>query len=163
MPRAHAILVNDAMAHAIHLHHAIAGDALAEIFVWRQEAHLGDVVAKAVRGGGQGIVGLETGHAPHRDAERGHHFFHQIELRQNDGIEALAGLVAVEQIVAERFDGVVEGRGDVRHRLARVMQQADHRRQKAHRTGDVLAVGRQVGGALGVVRPKQLVGAVEEM
>ena len=102
----------------IQLDDARAADALREILVGRADQHALDA---RVRGGRcrrrrQRIVGLELDHRPDGDAERRQRLFEQRELREEVGVDALAGLVAGPQIVAERLDHVVGRDADVRAR-----------------------------------------------
>ena len=74
-------------------------------------------------GGGQRVVGLVLDHRPDDDAERRRGVLGRMELGEQVGVDAVAGLVAGEQVVAERLDHVVEGAGHVRD--ARFAQQRD--------------------------------------
>ena len=58
---------------------------------------------------GQGVVGLELHHRPHHEAEGARGVLGGMELGQEVGGHAFAGLVAGEEVVAERLDDVVEG------------------------------------------------------
>ena len=81
------------------------------------------------------------------------------ELRR----DPFLGLVAVEEVVAEAADGIVEGDGDVCHRLALVVHQREHREGERERRLLVAAVRRAVRRPLGEVRAKELVGAVDQV
>ena len=160
---AHAVFVDHALADAIHQHHAIAGGALAEVFVRREDAHLRHVVAPAAGRAGQRVVRLELCHRPNRDAEGGGRLFHEVELRDDVRVHALARLVAVEEIVAKGLDGVVEGHRQVRHLLFGFVEQIEQRGDHADGGLHVSPVRCDALRALGVVGAEQFEGAVDEM
>ena len=110
--------------------------------------------------GGDGVVGLELDHGPHHQAERGGGALREVELRQHVGGRVLAGLVAVEQIVAERGYDVVEGDGDVAHVV--LSQQHQQGLDKPSDRRDRAAVRRVLRGHA-EVRAEQLVGAVYQV
>ena len=144
-PGPQGLLVDLAAPDPVHLHHPAAGEALAEVLVRREDAHLLDLVAEAGGGRGERVVGLELPHRPDHDPERAHRLLGGVELGEQLGRHALLGLVAGEEVVAERADGVVEGDGDVRDRLARV---AEQRRQARRQPDDGLGLdsGQATGG-----------------
>ena len=63
--------------------------------------------------GGQGVVGLELDHRPHHDAESRRRLLGRLELGEEVGVDSLAGLVALEELVAEGLDHVIERARDV--------------------------------------------------
>jgi len=142
-------------------HDARAGDALAHVLVDGRDPDLRDgrIVAQPVRGGRDRVVGLELDHRPHHEAERRGGALGELELRDQRLGQALAGLVAGEQLVAERLDHVIERDARVRDRAL-----AEHHGQAAHQAADrahLAAAGLRRRGA--EPRPEQLVGAVDEV
>ena len=116
--------------------------------------------AASARRGSQRVVGLELDHRPHGHAHRGERFLERMELRPQRRLDALAGLVAGPQIVAERLDDVIGRDADVRRAAL------DHLAARCCSTPS--------DGAEGLVLPlaeaaqavevtEQLVGAVDEM
>ena len=103
-------------APAIHLHDAIAHDALREILVGRPDADLLDarIGGREMRRRGQRVVGLELDHRPRDDAHGDERLFERVKLRPQRGLDAFARFVAGPQIVAERLDDVIGGNADVR-------------------------------------------------
>ena len=55
-----------AAPHAVDLHHPATGEALAEVLVGGEDAHLLDLVAEARGGRGERVVRLELAHGPDR-------------------------------------------------------------------------------------------------
>ena len=88
------------------------------------------VLGRDARGRSERVVGLELDHRPDRDAHRRERLLERLELRAQCGVDALAGLVAGPQIVAERLDDVVGRDADVRRarldHLQHRVQHADH-------------------------------------
>ena len=127
--RADARLVERDVLPAVPLDDARADHALAHVLVDRADPHLLDaLVRRRVRGRRRDrIIGLELDHRPDLQAERRRRTLGERELRDQPFVEALAGLVAGEQVVAERFDHVVERDAAVRD-LARAQQ---HRERAA--------------------------------
>ena len=80
------------------------------------------------RGGRERVVRLELDHRPHDDAHRGQRLFERMELREQRRLDALAGLVARPEVVAERLDDVIGRDADVRRAL---LQHLQHRVQHA--------------------------------
>ena len=86
------------------------------------------------RGRGERVVGLELDHRPHGDAHRGERLLERLELRQQRRVDALPGLVARPQVVAERLDHVVGGDADVRRaRLEHLQDRVQHAGRGAER------------------------------
>src|SRR5262249_46208188 len=105
------------------------------------------------------VVGLELDHRPHDEPERSGGSLDELELRDEPRVEALAGLVAGEEVVAERFDHVIERHAAVRDRAG-----AQHDRQGAQehaRRTDLAAL--VLRGRRTEPRTEQLVRAIEEM
>ena len=130
---AHRVLVDELAAHAVDLDDPCALHALAEVLVGREDPHLLDLRREARRRGGEGVIGLPAVHRPHDDAERPHRDLGEVELRTDRGRHAFVRLVAVEQLVPERDDRVVEGDREVRDRLVRIVEERQHRRDEAGR------------------------------
>ena len=146
----------------VETHDAGAVDGLREVLVRGADDHLlQSVVRPVARGrGGEGVIGLELHHGPGCNSECRDGLFSEVELGQKVLRNALAGLVAIEQIVAKRLDDVVERAGDVRNSL--VPQQNKQRLYKAPYGPDGPSVGRR-GRRHPEVRPEQLVCAVNEI
>ena len=83
----------------------------------------------------------------------------RVELGQQRGFDAGAGLVAGPEVVAERLDDVIGGHGQVRRA---VPEQVEHRGEDALHRGDLEAV-RVLLRRHRVVVPKELVGAVDQV
>ena len=134
-------------ASAIHLHDAIADDALREILVRRPDAHLLDprVLRREMRGRRERIVGLELDHRPRRHAHRRERLFERVELRPQRRLDAFAGLVAGPEIVAERLDDVIGGHADVRRPVL------EHLHDGAEHAGD--GAERRIGQFLNRRKP----------
>ena len=153
--------VADRLGLAVDLHDAVAVDALREILVGRPDADLLHplILRGEVRRGGQRIVRLELDHRPDGDAHRGERLLQRMKLRQQRRLDALAGLVAGPQAVAERLDDVVGRDADVRlaalDHLQHRLQHADHRAERP-----ILAL---VESAQAVEVAEQLVRAVDQM
>ncbi len=154
-------LVAQDPAQAVELDDASPLDALRQVLVGRADEHALDprILGGPGRGGAKRVVGLDLDHRPDAHAERGQHLFEQRELRPQRRLDALAGLVAGPQVVAERLDHVVGGHPDVRRA---VVEHALHRGQHAaHRAH--LHARRVARRRHGEVVPEELVGAVDEM
>ena len=136
--------------------------ALRQVLVRRAEPHGFDVRVGAVarRRGRQRIVGLELDHRPHHEAQRLADLLGGVELRIELGFETLPRLVTLEQIVAERFDRVVEGDADVRRPFR--PHQTEHRAGKHAHRADLFPV-RRLGFGRSEIGPEQLVGPVDRM
>ena len=158
---AHAGGVADRLGAAIHLHDAIAAHALREVLVRRPDADLlHALVGVGERGrGGECVVGFELDHRPHGHAHRGERFLERMKLRPQRGLDAVAGLVAGPEVVAERLDDVIGRDADVRgaafDHLEHGVEHAEHGAE-----GLVLPL---VEAAQAVEMTEQLVGAVDEM
>ena len=110
-------------------------------------------------GGGQRVVGLELDHGPDHDAGGGERLLQRMELRHQRAVDALAGLVARPELVAERLDDVVGGDADVG---GAALDHPEHGVHHAARRGERRLGAR--GGALPAVEmPEQLVGAVDQV
>ena len=159
---AHAGLVQGDVPPAVEADDPVAGHELRHVLVRRADDDLVDVrlSAPARGGGGDGVVGLELDHRPHDDAQGGGRPLRRAELRLQLPGDALARLVAVEEVVAERLDHRVEGARHVRHVV--LPQQREQRlHQPAHRA-DRPAVGR-ARWRRAEVRPEELVRAVDQV
>ena len=106
------------------------------------------------------VVALELDHRPHDDPERAARVLGRPELREQLRVDAVAGLVAGVEIVAERLDHVIERDRDVRD--AGLAEQREHRAQQAAHGADLEAVGGRARRAA-VVRAKQLERSVDEV
>ena len=116
--------------------------------------------AEAAARRGQRVVGLELHHRPDDHAQRRDGVLGERELGQQLRVDALAGLVAGEELVAERLDDVVEGARHVRHAGRR--EQQPEAAQQADGRADLAAVGR-LARRRAEVAAKQLVGPVDEV
>ena len=112
-----------------------------------------------VRRGRDRVVGLELDHRPGDEAHRGDRPLRELELRDQALRDALAGLVAGEQVVAERLDHVVERDTRVRDRAA-AEQHGEAPHEAAHRAD--LAPG-VLRGRRAEPRAEQLVRAVDQV
>src|SRR6266850_5581392 len=112
-----------------------------------------------MRGRREAVVGLEVRHGPDRHSHGGERLLERMELRPERGIDALAGLVAEVELVAEGFNDVIGRHPDVRgSRLDHLEHGSDHPRDRAE--GSVLAL---VESAEAVEVAEELVGAVDEV
>ena len=110
-----AVLVADLVGPPVPLDDPRPAHALCQVLVGRADHDLRDLGIGRRRPGGarKRVVGLELDHGPDGDPARGHDLFQQRELREQMGVDPGAGLVAGPEIVAERFDDVIGGDGDV--------------------------------------------------
>lgn len=90
-------------------------------------------------GSGQRIVGLELHHRPEDHSKGGDRLFGQGELGEEVWIDPCRSFVSGIEIVAERFDDMIEGAGDVGH--LRPCQQGEQASQEAEGCADFPAVG----------------------
>ena len=74
-----------------------------------------------------------------------------LELREQIGVDAVFGLVPVEQVIAKRADRIVERDRDVGDLLRRLVQQTEHRPREPHRGFDVRAIREPLQRTLGKV------------
>ena len=158
---AHRRRVADLLAAAVDLHDAVVAYALRQILVGRPDADpLGARVGSGEpRGGGERVIGLELGHRPYRDAHARERFLERMELRQQRGLDAVAGLVAGPQAVAERLDDVIGRDADVRGAFLDHLQHGvEHADDGAE--GQVLALAE---AAQAVEVSEQLVRAIDEV
>ncbi len=141
------LVVEDVVAHAAavvqHPHVGIL-DQLVRVAVTRHDDHV--LVAVARLGGQRGddVVGLEAGDLQDRDVEGRHHLAHEPHLLAEDvGSLLPTGLVVVEELVAERRLGTVEGDGDAVGTM--VLEQVDqHRGEPEDGVRDLPGCGRHV-------------------
>ena len=120
-------------------------------------------MAEEVRRGRERVVGFEVLHRPDPHAERAHGVLDVVELRDEIRVDALAGLVPVEERVAERSERVVEGDGDVGRRLVGIVEQREELRDDADRGLQRLPRRGRVVRTLGEVRAEELEGAVDDV
>ena len=69
---------------------------------------------------GERVVGLELDHRPDDHAHRRERLLERLELRPQRRLDAVAGLVARPEVVAERLDDVVGRDADVRRALSSI-------------------------------------------
>ena len=140
-----------------------AAQALPEVLVGREDPNLIDVGGETRRAGCERIVRLELAHRPHRNAERANGILCRIELREKLRRHAFLGLVAVEQIVAEAANRIVERDRHVGDRLVRIVQQRQHGR--CERNGGLLVrpVRRAMGRPFRKEGAEELISAVDEV
>jgi hypothetical protein len=113
------LLVADLLRPPVDLHDSLAADALREVLVRSPDA---DLLHPPVRGGnpgggGQGVVRLQLDHRPHHDPHCRQCLLERMELREEGGLDTLAGLVARPELVAEGLDDVIGRDADVRGAL----------------------------------------------
>ena len=119
------------------------------------------VLGKAHGGRGDGVVGLELDHRPEHDPERLDGRLGDGELGQELRRHAGRRLVAREQVVAERFDDPVRGAPDMGGAfLAKEEEQLLDEPGHARQHDPVAPEHRRPRREM---RPKQLVGRVDEM
>ena len=117
------------------------------------------VVAGHRRRTGEGVVGLELDHGPHHDPERDQGLLERPGLRPQIRVDAVPGLVARPQVVAERLDHMVGGDAHVRRALAQELQHgADHPPDGGNLLAGRIAVRRRPEEVA-----EQLVGPVDEV
>src|SRR5438093_12310351 len=158
--RAHGVLVVGDHAAAVALDHPLPGDALGEILVRRADHDLVDGVAEPRHRGGQRVVRLELDHRPDHDADRLERALGQWKLGEQVLRNALLGLVAWPEVVAEAADHVVGGHGEVGD--VGLAQERERRSDQAPDGSDFTPVG-AARWIHAVVGPEELVSAVEEM
>jgi hypothetical protein len=158
----HTRLVHERSAPTIQQHDALAAYALGQILVRRADPHLlhASGVNPAVGAGGQGVVRLELHHRPAGDPQRPRGTLAQLELRQQLGVDLVAALVAVEELVAERLDHMVEGDRDVGRAL--LAEQGEQGPQQPAGRPHLAAV-RRGGCRSAIVLAEELVGPVDEV
>ena len=157
-----AFFVDDAVSHAVEQNHALPFNTLREVFVWRTDVDPFDalMLAEALDRGREGIVSFEVHHGPHDKAKRCRRAFRQGKLRPQLGLDPFAGLVAVEHLVAKRFDHVIKRDCHVGHFV--LTQQCDHRaKQATHRANFDSARPARFGCA--EIRAIEFVGTVDQM
>ncbi len=109
---------------------------------------------------GERIVGFELDHRPHGHAHRGERFLQRMKLRPQRRLDAVAGLVAGPQVVAERLDDVIGRDADVRGAASRSSRSTVLSTPIDGAERLVLALAE---AAQAVEVTEQLVGAVDEM
>src|SRR5437899_2181373 len=94
---------------AVSLHDPFSAHALRQVLIWRPDADFldGRVPCCDVRRGGQGVVGLQLGHGPHRRAHGRNRLLQRVELRKERAVDAIAGLIARPETVTEGLDDVI--------------------------------------------------------
>ena len=158
----HARLVPQLAPAPIELDDPGASDALRQVLVRRTDDDLlhPRIGRRDRRRRGQGVVGLEVDHGPHDHAQRAQRLLERLELRVEQRVHALAGLVTRPETVPERLDHVIGGHAQV-GRAA--LEHAEDRRDDApHRA----QLGRRVpvkGRPRREEVAEELVGAVDEV
>ena len=112
-----------------------------------------------MRGGSERIIGFELDHRPDDDAHRRKRLLEGMELREQRGLDAGAGLVVRPKPIAKRLDHVVGG--DAKVRVA-VLDHLEDGLKYAN-NGAVRAVHAFVEPAQAVEVTEELVGAVDKV
>ena len=107
-------IAND-VAPAIDLHHARIPHALRQILVRRPDGDFLDplVLRREMRGRSERIIGFELDHRPDDNAHRRERLLERMELREQRGLDAVAGLVIRPKPIAKRLDHMVGGDAEV--------------------------------------------------
>ncbi len=102
-------LVAQLAAPPVELDHPLPAHALRQVLVRRADDDLlhPRIGRRDRRGGGEGVVGLELDHGPDDHAQRAERLLERRELRVEQRVHALAGLVAGPELVPERLDDVI--------------------------------------------------------
>ena len=102
-------------APAVDLHHARASHALRKILVGRPDGDFLDlfVLRRDTRSRSERIIGFELDHRPDDNTHCRQRLFERMELREQRGLDAGAGLVVRPKPVAKRLDHVVGGDAEV--------------------------------------------------
>ena len=148
-------------APAVDLHHARTSHALRQILIGRPDGDFLDllVLRRDMRGRSERIIGFELDHRPDDNAHRRERLLERMELREQRGLDAGAGLVVRPKPIAKRLDHVVGGDAEVRvAALDHLEHGLQHTDDSAVRT--VLAFGKP---AQAVEVTEELVGTVDEM
>ena len=122
----HTLTVDEQPLAAVELHDTIINDALTEILVRGADDDLLDArISRCDRGSSaHAVVGLMLNHREHCEPGSPQHFIEQRELIPQLGVEFLAGLVPLVELIAERFDRSIGGDTDMGGAL---LEHADHR------------------------------------
>ena len=148
-------------APAVDLHHARTSHALRQILVGRPDGDFLDllVLRREMRGRSERIIGFELDHRPDDNAHRRERLLERMELREQRGLDAGAGLVVRPKPIAKRLDHVVGGDAEIRvavlDHLENGLQHADDGAVRA-----ILAFGEP---AQAVEVTEEFVGAVDEV
>src|SRR4051794_17736357 len=160
---AQCLLVDDGLRAPVDLHDVSSRDALPEVLVRGEDPDLLDFRGVPRGASRERVVGLEVAHRPDRHPERAHRLLGRIELRKKLRWNPFFRLVAVEQIVPEAADRIVERDRDVGHRLPVVVQEREHRGGERHGSLLVAAVRSDVRRSFRIVGAEQLIGAVHQV
>ena len=147
-------------APAVDLHHARTSHALRQIFVGRPDGDFLDllVLRREMRGRSERIIGFELDHRPDDNAHRRERLLERMELREQRGLDAGAGLVVRPKPIAKRLDHVVGGDAEVG---VAVLDHLEHGLQHAD-DGAVRAVFAFGEPAQAVEVTEEFVSAVEQ-
>ena len=112
-----------------------------------------------MRGRSERIIGFELDHRPDDNAHRRERLLERMELREQRGLDAVAGLVVRPKPIAKRLDHMVGG--DAEMRVA-ILNHLEHGLEHADdcAVGAILALGEP---AQTVEMTEQLVSPVDEM
>src|SRR5207253_7944654 len=101
---ADGLLVTNLILSSINLHHAIADNALREIFVRRPDANLlHTLIFRSKMGRGcERIVSLKLDHWPHSDTHRSQRLFQWMKLREQRSFNSSTGFIAQPEIISKR-------------------------------------------------------------
>jgi hypothetical protein len=123
-------------APAVDLHHARPSHALRQILIGRPDGDFLDllVLRREMRGRSERIIGFELDHRPDDNAHRRERLLERMELREQRGLDAGAGLVVRPKPIAKRLDHVIGGDAEVGvavlDHLENGLQHADDRRRR---------------------------------
>ena len=158
----HARLVALLAPPPIELDHPLAPHALRQVLVRRADDDLlhPRIGRRDRRRRGQGVVGLELDHGPDDHAQRAQRLLERLELRVQQRVHPLAGLVARPERVAERLDDVIGGHAQMRRAA---LEHAQDRRDDAPNSQQLLRPAAVEGRPRREEVAEELVGAVDEV
>src|SRR5436190_6947945 len=102
-------------APAVDLHHARTSHALRQILIGRPDGDFLDllILRRDMRGRSERIIGFELDHWPDDNAHRCERLLERMELREQRGLDAGAGLVVRPKSIAKRLDHMIGGDPEV--------------------------------------------------
>ena len=81
------------------------------------------------------VIGFELDHRPHDHAHRRERLFERMELREQRGLDACAGLVAGPEPIAKRFDDVIGRDAEIGGAVLDHLEHASAARRPPRRKG----------------------------